>query len=312
MEDREVVMFCDLHGHSRKKNIFMYGCDQAENSAHRLKERIFPRLLAKNSDIFSFADCNFKVQKSKEACGRVVVARELGLLYSYTMEASFCGANFGRQSDCHFNSYDLEQMGHYFCDTILDFCDPDQSKVNAIRAELDIMYPPKKDRNKVKALEDDAGDTSSDDVSDSGSDSGGEGTGKKKKKKGKTDKNRKKSADKPAARKTISAGGNFSEGSARSGARLQDRQFKDALNKSPARSSAASSAGSSKRPVQIGKKLGSTKPSSPASDESSFKDRPNSTGTTRQRQASALKTSTLTYADGAQDSTLPRIAREGR
>ena len=72
---------------------------------------------------------------------------------------------------------------------------------------------------------------SSDDVSDSGSDSGGEGTGKKKKKKGKTDKNRKKSADKPAARKTISAGGNFSEGSARSGARLQDRQFKDALNK---------------------------------------------------------------------------------
>ena len=76
-------MFCDLHGHSRKKNIFMYGCDQAENSAHRLKERIFPRLLAKNSDIFSFADCNFKVQKSKDGCGRVVVARELGLLYAY-------------------------------------------------------------------------------------------------------------------------------------------------------------------------------------------------------------------------------------
>jgi len=26
-EDREVVMYCDLHGHSRKKNIFVYGCD---------------------------------------------------------------------------------------------------------------------------------------------------------------------------------------------------------------------------------------------------------------------------------------------
>ena len=25
-EDRELVMFCDFHGHSRKKNIFMYGC----------------------------------------------------------------------------------------------------------------------------------------------------------------------------------------------------------------------------------------------------------------------------------------------
>ena len=86
----------------------MYGCDQADSSAHRLKERIFPRLLAKNSDMFSFADCNFKVQKSKEGTGRVVVARDLGLLYSYTLEASFCGANFGRQCDCHFNSYDLE------------------------------------------------------------------------------------------------------------------------------------------------------------------------------------------------------------
>ena len=26
-EDREVVLFCDLHGHSRKQNVFIYGCD---------------------------------------------------------------------------------------------------------------------------------------------------------------------------------------------------------------------------------------------------------------------------------------------
>jgi hypothetical protein len=230
MEDREVVMFCDLHGHSRKKNIFMYGCDQAENSVHRLKERIFPRLLAKNSDIFSFADCNFKVQKSKDGCGRVVVARELGLLYAYTMEASFCGANFGRQCDCHFNSYDLEQMGHYFCDTILDFCDPDQSKVNAIRAELEVMYPPKKDRNKPKpAADDDSGDTSSDDVSDSGSDSGDEGKKTKKKKKGGGKKRGKGGGggDKGGpARKSSSAGnGNGAGGGSTA------RPFKDALGK---------------------------------------------------------------------------------
>ena len=24
--EREVVMFCDIHGHSRKKGVFMYGC----------------------------------------------------------------------------------------------------------------------------------------------------------------------------------------------------------------------------------------------------------------------------------------------
>ena len=70
---------------------------------------------------------------------------------------------------------------------------------------------------------------SSDDVSDSGSDSGGEGS-KKKKKKGKADKGGRKKSDKPGTRKTISAGGSSGDGSARSGPRLQDRQFKDALN----------------------------------------------------------------------------------
>ena len=26
-EEREILMYCDLHGHSRKKNIFIYGCE---------------------------------------------------------------------------------------------------------------------------------------------------------------------------------------------------------------------------------------------------------------------------------------------
>lgn len=25
--EREVVVFCDLHGHSRKQNVFIYGCE---------------------------------------------------------------------------------------------------------------------------------------------------------------------------------------------------------------------------------------------------------------------------------------------
>ena len=27
-EEREVVLYCDLHGHSRKQNVFIYGCDK--------------------------------------------------------------------------------------------------------------------------------------------------------------------------------------------------------------------------------------------------------------------------------------------
>ena len=29
-QDRKVVMYWDLHGHSRKKNVFVYGCDSSK------------------------------------------------------------------------------------------------------------------------------------------------------------------------------------------------------------------------------------------------------------------------------------------
>ena len=28
-QDREVVLYADLHGHSRKHNVFAYGCDSS-------------------------------------------------------------------------------------------------------------------------------------------------------------------------------------------------------------------------------------------------------------------------------------------
>jgi len=86
MEEREVVLFCDLHAHSRKKNIFMYGntnqCPSSSDPLSRLRERIFPKLLENTSPIFSFQDCSFVQSKSKESCGRVVVYKEMGLINS--------------------------------------------------------------------------------------------------------------------------------------------------------------------------------------------------------------------------------------
>ena len=110
---------------------------------------IFSRLLWRNSASFSFSDCNFKVQRSKESTAsrdptshtphpplqvqrskestaRVVVFKQLGILNSLTMEASFAGANFGRHAGDHFTPTMLMQMGQYFCDTILDYFDLDQ------------------------------------------------------------------------------------------------------------------------------------------------------------------------------------------
>lgn len=59
LESRDILFYCDYHGHSRQKNAFMYGC--SNQKADRLKERIFPLLFHKNTENFSFNNCNFVV-----------------------------------------------------------------------------------------------------------------------------------------------------------------------------------------------------------------------------------------------------------
>ncbi|NXN13638.1 CBPC2 carboxypeptidase, partial [Indicator maculatus] len=127
LAEREVVLYCDFHGHSRKNNVFMYGCEGG--SGARLCPRLFPLMLSKNApDKFSFPSCKFKVQKSKAGTGRVVMWH-LGVTNSYTMEVAFSGSTMGGRSS-HFTVQDLKSLGYHLCDTLLDFCDPDPAKVS--------------------------------------------------------------------------------------------------------------------------------------------------------------------------------------
>lgn len=47
----KLVMYVDLHGHSKKKNIFTYGCNDRNRP---LASREFPFILSKLFDAFSF------------------------------------------------------------------------------------------------------------------------------------------------------------------------------------------------------------------------------------------------------------------
>ncbi|XP_012581203.1 PREDICTED: cytosolic carboxypeptidase 2 isoform X2 [Condylura cristata] len=135
LKEREVLLYCDFHGHSRKNNIFLYGCNNNDRK-YWLHERVFPLMLSKNApDKFSFRSCNFKVQKCKEGTGRVVMWR-MGILNSYTIEATFGGSTLGNKRDTHFTTEDLQSLGYHVCDTLLDFCDPDRTKFMQCLAEL--------------------------------------------------------------------------------------------------------------------------------------------------------------------------------
>ncbi|XP_066446271.1 cytosolic carboxypeptidase 2-like isoform X2 [Eleutherodactylus coqui] len=159
MGEREILLYCDLHGHSRKQNVFMYGCrggDAQSSSDGPLCERIFPLMFSKNSaDKFSFSACKFKVQRNKEGTGRVVMWK-MGIRNSYTLEATFCGSSLGKRRGSHFSTKDLESLGYHFCDTLLDYCNLDQTKYLTCQRQLEEMVKQRVNCNPELRLDSDS------------------------------------------------------------------------------------------------------------------------------------------------------------
>ena len=92
-------MYIDIHGHSRKKNVFFYGCNSKQISDNdNIKAKQFPFLMSKIHNAYSYQDCTFGVQKDKESTARITLFKEYKIPEIYTLEASFCGptgtANF--------------------------------------------------------------------------------------------------------------------------------------------------------------------------------------------------------------------------
>lgn len=119
---RDIYMYIDLHGHSRKYNVFMYGCDDKKKPKPIVRE--FPKMLSLHSvgrKYVSFNDCSFHIKKGRESTARVVVSKELNIPYSYTLEATFCGSNYGPLKHCHMNIGHLQEVGASLCDAIFNY-----------------------------------------------------------------------------------------------------------------------------------------------------------------------------------------------
>ncbi|XP_059825809.1 cytosolic carboxypeptidase 1 isoform X3 [Hypanus sabinus] len=128
---RTPLVFCDYHGHSRKKNVFMYGCSiketvwQTDISAascdlqEDLGYRTLPKVLNQIAPAFCMSSCSFVVEKSKESTARVVVWREVGVTRSYTMESTYCGCDQGKYKGQQIGTRQLEEMGAKFCISLL-------------------------------------------------------------------------------------------------------------------------------------------------------------------------------------------------
>lgn len=93
---RGIKLILDLHGHTQKKNFFAYGCnDRLE--PHRC--RLFPYIVSKFTENFTFRFCNFYIDKSKLGTARVTLFKLLKIPYIYTIEGSQFGTEFGHHCE---------------------------------------------------------------------------------------------------------------------------------------------------------------------------------------------------------------------
>lgn len=74
----QVIIYCDLHGHSRKPNVFMYGCTadpKMASMSNFVEERLFPWMMSQK----------VKDRSAGRACQSTATGRFYGRMNAYTL-----------------------------------------------------------------------------------------------------------------------------------------------------------------------------------------------------------------------------------
>ena len=119
---RPPFVFIDLHGHSRKANVFMYGNNPEESWLKTDHQKLLhhqepsqfsllPEILDKISDSFSLKDCAFSITRAKEFSARVTAWRQFQLERVYTCESTYWGFDNGPKAGSQITIADLKRMG---------------------------------------------------------------------------------------------------------------------------------------------------------------------------------------------------------
>ena len=103
----------------------MYG-NNIKDTPHAT--RVFPYILSKLCDFFSFDQSRFSMSKFKESTARISMYHEIQIPNIFTMEASFCGADRGTKKDQHFTTEYLMLAGQKLLEALLVYCKIDVSK----------------------------------------------------------------------------------------------------------------------------------------------------------------------------------------
>ncbi|CAD8189181.1 unnamed protein product [Paramecium octaurelia] len=117
-----LIAFIDLHGHSIKKNVFLYGPEYALWNYNYYKCRILPKLLSQKTDMFRFYSSIFRISQSKKSTARGVFAELYDIVNCFTIETS--NGNYYTQNQTYeFNTKHWLKMGWIIGETLVEMID---------------------------------------------------------------------------------------------------------------------------------------------------------------------------------------------
>ena len=103
--------YFDLHGHSAKRNVFVYGPEYTPKESLFIRSRLIPKLISNKTQMFRYSSCNFLIPSFKKHTGRGYLFFSLNVPFCYTVEASFGSFMTSDRIRMDFNS-------NSFCDMV--------------------------------------------------------------------------------------------------------------------------------------------------------------------------------------------------
>ena len=87
-ETHVIDMYLDFHGHSGKKNMFMFGPSYNITQSLYYKCRILPKILSTITPIFRYYGCTYDIPWDKRSTARAVMLSEMLIPIVFTVETS--------------------------------------------------------------------------------------------------------------------------------------------------------------------------------------------------------------------------------
>ena len=115
------MAYLDVHAHSGRKSVFMYGPYFPLHCRNYMKIRTLPKLISERTEMFRFFSCKFKIEKYKENCARIAIWRDFNITNCFTIESSSFGFINKDRETINLSTGLLQEFGECVIHSIFEY-----------------------------------------------------------------------------------------------------------------------------------------------------------------------------------------------